>query len=96
MAYLEIIYPSPDALQSKDLPESVVLHLDDTCQIDNESIPEEINRMDAEGIYDYEWKDGLVCFPVKDCPICKRGENHEQIPTMLGQDNPIFLFPPDV
>lgn len=29
MAYLEIIYPSPDALQSKDLPES-----DDESNID--------------------------------------------------------------
>ena len=71
MAYLEIIYPVPDSRQSKDVPESVVLHLDDTCQIDDESIPEEITRMTDDRLYDYEWKDGLVSFTVKDCTICK-------------------------
>ena len=71
MAYLEIIYPAPDSWQSKDVPESVFLHLDDTCQIDDESIPEEITRMTDDRLYDYEWKDGLVSFTVKDCTICK-------------------------
>ena len=70
MASLEIIYPAPDSRQSKDVPESV-LHLDDTCQIDDESIPEEITRMTDDRLYDYEWKDGLVSFTVKDCTICK-------------------------
>ena len=70
MAYLELIYPKSDSLYSKDVPQSVVLHSDDTCKLAEDSLEEEVNRLDAEGIYNCEFHDDIVCISVTGCPVC--------------------------
>ena len=87
MAYLEIIYPSSDSWQLNDVPESVILHSDDTCKIGDDSLEEEVNRMTDDGLYDFDWKDGLVSFTVKDCTIC----NQKGTPFRDTSDLPKFL-----